>query len=364
MRKTRLARPLFLIAALGLCLAAGAKKNNVPQEKDMGAYLMVYHKDATHSLHAAISYDGYTFTALNNDEPIIGGDTIASQKGIRDPHIYRGPDGAFYIAMTDLHVFAQKAGFRDTEWERDGGKFGWGNNRALVLMKSYDLINWTHTNVRFDTLDPSLSDIGCVWAPETYYDEKEKKLMIYYTMRHGKQMNKIYYSYVNDDFNRVETLPKVLFTYPKEGKEAIDGDITYALGKYRLFYCAHDGKTGVKQATSDNLTGPWEFDDKLCDPERIGCEAPHVYKLIGQDKWILMYDIYRLNPHNFGFSETTDFKTFTNLGRFDEGKMKSTNFSEQKHGAVTWLTKEEAKRLEDYWKAHPVKYGHRIDLSK
>jgi hypothetical protein len=52
----------------------------------------------------------------------------------------RGPDNAFYMAMTDLHIFAQRERHRNTEWQRDGGKYGWGNNRALVLIKSTDLI--------------------------------------------------------------------------------------------------------------------------------------------------------------------------------------------------------------------------------
>ena len=66
-------------------------RNAVPQEKDMSAYLMVFHKDEDHGLHMAISPDGYTFTALNEGKPVIAGDTIAEQKGIRDPHIFRGP---------------------------------------------------------------------------------------------------------------------------------------------------------------------------------------------------------------------------------------------------------------------------------
>ena len=41
--------------------------------------------------------------------------------------------------MTDLHIFAQQKGLRNTEWERDGAKYGWGNNRGFVLMKSKDL---------------------------------------------------------------------------------------------------------------------------------------------------------------------------------------------------------------------------------
>lgn len=136
-------------------------KNAVPQEKDMSAYLMVFHKDETHGLYMAVSRDGYTFTAMNDGEPVIAGDTIAYQRGIRDPHIYRGPDGAFYLAMTDLHVFAKRDGYRETEWERDRNMYGWGNNYGLVLMKSWDLVNWKRANIRFDKLTAGLSEIGC-----------------------------------------------------------------------------------------------------------------------------------------------------------------------------------------------------------
>ena len=137
------------------------------------SYLMVYHKDQDHGLHMAISRDGYTWTALNNDKPVISGDTIAMQHGIRDPHIFRGPDGTFYLSMTDLHIYGQRDGLRKTEWERDGKKFGWGNNRGLVLMKSTDLINWTRTNLDFSKLlaqdDMNWQEVGCVWAPETVF---------------------------------------------------------------------------------------------------------------------------------------------------------------------------------------------------
>ena len=84
------------------------KKVGIPSEKDMAAYLMVYFKDDTHSLYMALSPDGYSFTDVNNGQPVIAGDSIALQRGIRDPHIMRGPDGAFYLAMTDLHIYARE----------------------------------------------------------------------------------------------------------------------------------------------------------------------------------------------------------------------------------------------------------------
>lgn len=323
--------------------------NAVPQEKDMSAYLMVFHKDESHGLYMAVSPDGYSFTDLNNDKPAIAGDTIALQKGIRDPHIFRGPNGAFYLAMTDLHIYAQKDGYRDTEWERNGSDYGWGNNRALVLMKSWDLIHWNRTNVRFDTLSAGLSEIGCVWAPEVTYDDEKGKLMIYFTMRFKNEANKLYYVYVNDAFDAIETMPQLLFEYPDEKVSAIDADITKVGDQYHMFYVSHDGQAGIKQAVSDKINRDYAYDARWYDPEEKACEAPNVWKRIGEDKWVLMYDVYGINPHNFGFSETSDFVNFTNLGRFNEGVMKTTNFTSPKHGAVIHITREEAEKLTKHW---------------
>ena len=174
----------WFLACFLMVLAACTPVKKQLTEEDMGAYLFVFFSDPTHSLFMATSYDGYTFTAVNDGNPVIGGDSIAEQRGIRDPHITRGPDGAFYLAMTDLHVFGKQVGIRDTQWERDGDAYGWGNNRGLVLMKSFDLINWTRSNVRVDKAFPErFGDIGCSWAPETVYDAHEGKMMIYFTMR-------------------------------------------------------------------------------------------------------------------------------------------------------------------------------------
>ena len=70
-------------------------------EGDFGGYIMVYFKDETQCAYMAVSRDGYTFTDLNRGEPIFNGELLAEQKGVRDPHMTRGPDGAFYLAMTE-----------------------------------------------------------------------------------------------------------------------------------------------------------------------------------------------------------------------------------------------------------------------
>ena len=96
-------------------------------------------------------------------------------------------------------------------------------------------------------------------------------------------------------------------------------------------------------------SGDYQYDARWYDPEATACEAPNVWKRIGEDKWVLMYDCYGQNVHNFGFIETSDFVTFKNLGQFNEGVMKTTNYTSPKHGAVIHLTKKEAERLENYW---------------
>ncbi len=340
----------LMLGILFLLMPFNLLQGQVPSEKDMGAYLFVFHQDATHSLYMATSRDGYTFTAVNNAQPVMGGDTLATQHGIRDPHVFRGPDGAFYLSMTDLNLRGQQMGFRKTRWERDEAQYGWGNNHGFVLMKSFDLIHWTRHVVHVDKEFPEL-EVGCAWAPETTYDPVKKKLMLYFTMRLGNGKTKLYYAYTDNAFTRLETKPEILFEYPNPNVQILDADIsTMPDGRYCLMYVAQEQPGGIRMAFSDHINKGYKYVDQWADTEPGACEAPNVWKRAGQNKWVLMYDVFSLNPHNFGFCETTDFKHFTNLGHFNDGVMKATNFASPKHGAIIPITTEEANLLETNWK--------------
>ena len=344
-------RTFLLILVAFITLSATAKPKRALTEKDMGAYLFTYFSDPTHGLFMAISYDGYTFTAVNNAEPIISGDSIAEQHGIRDPHIYRAPNGKFYIAMTDLHIFGKQKGIRTTQWERPEA-YGWGNNRGLVLMASDDLIHWTHHVARIDKLFPkTFGEIGCAWAPQTIWDPEVGKPMVYFTIRQqAGGRTKLYYSYADEAFTTLETEPQLLFEYPDTTIQVLDADICpMPDGRYFMTYVSQENPGGIKYMISDKINHFDDYHAEQIDTERSGCEAPNVWKRIGENKWVIMYDIYSVQPNNFGFVETSDFKTFTPLGRFGEGKMKMTNFVSPKHGSVIHITKAEAKRLEQYW---------------
>lgn len=319
----------------------------MPSESDLQCYLLVYFKDETHSIYFATSTNGYVFEDVNSAQPILLGKDLAEQKGVRDPHIMRGPDDAFYMSMTDLHVFGMRAGYRTTQWERPASEYEWGNNRGLVFMKSYDLIHWTHSIVRIDKLFPGFGDIGCAWAPETIFDPEKKKLMVYFTTRIRTGPNFMVYSYANDAFTTLETMPKQLFTYPKTNINTIDGDITRVGDKYHLFYCAHDHPGNLRHAASDKINEGYVYEPAKVDPENVGCEAPNLWRRHGTDTYVLMYDVFGAHPHNMGFSETTDFIHYKNIGRFNEGDspMKAINFSGPKHGAVMSITLEELQGL-------------------
>ncbi|MFB3776300.1 MAG: glycoside hydrolase family 43 protein [Bryobacteraceae bacterium] len=311
-------------------------------EKDMVGYLLVYFKDQTQSAYFAISRDGYTFTDVNDGQPVFDGTLLAEQKGVRDPHITRGPDGAFYLAMTDLHIFGQRAGFRATQWERPAEQYGWGNNRALVLMKSWDLIHWTHSNFRVDKAFPELGDLSASWAPQTIYDEPKGKMMVYFTIRFGPKICHLYYSYADDAFTRLETKPELL-----SDVEGIDGDIIKVGDRFHLHYVAD---AQVRHGVSRRINGGYQVETRRIDPETVSTEAPTVFKRLGSNTYVLMYDVYGARPNNMGFSETTDFVTYRDLGHFNQGVMKTTNFTGPKHGAVTYLTLDELKSVAAHWK--------------
>jgi len=327
---------------------AASPTTSVPPEASRDAYLLVYFKDETHGLYFATSRDGYSFTDVNGGNPVLPGRAVAAQQGIRDPHIMRGPDGAFYLTMTDLHIFAQREGLRTTQWERPEADYGWGNNRNLILMKSTDLLHWTHARVDIAKLFPAYRQAGSAWAPETIWDPKTRRMMVYFTTRIAAGPNFMVYSYADPAFRTLTAAPKKIFDYPNPKVNVIDADITRVGDRYHMFYVAHEKPGNIRQAVSTEINRGYVYDPRKVDPETKASEAPTLWRRHGTDKWVLMYDVFGVTPNNMGFSETTDFVTFRDLGHFNApgSPMKATNFTAPKHAAVMAITTEEATRLE------------------
>lgn len=230
MRKITLEITSFLLLLITSISAVNAQK--VIKEKDKVAYLFVYftgNNVEEESIHFAISQDGYNYLALNENKPVLDSRLISSTGGVRDPHILRGEDGhTFYMVATDMTSCK-----------------GWNSNRAMVLMKSKDLINWTSTVINIQKKYPGNDDLLRVWAPQTIFDQKAGKYMIYWAMKNGNNPDKIYYAYAKSDFTDFEGAPRQLF-FPSNGKSCIDADIILKDSVYHLFYKTEGNGNGIK----------------------------------------------------------------------------------------------------------------------
>lgn len=297
-------------------------------EKDFKAYLFTYFTGdpiGGEAIRFAISKDGYHYFALNNNQPVLNPKEISSTGGVRDPHILRTQDGhTFYMVATDMT--ADK---------------GWDSNRAMVLLKSKDLINWTSSVVNIQKHFEGHEDLKRVWAPQTIYDKEAGKYMVYFSMKHGEGSDIIYYAYVNEEFTELEDEPQQLF-FPSNEKSCIDGDIVKKDGIYHLFYKTEGHGNGIKHATSTNLTsGKWKEDYDYKQQTEQAVEGSAVFKLNNSDTFILMYDVYRKGKYQF--TKSTDLDNFTTI----DNEI-SMNFK-PRHGTVIPITRRELKRLMKKW---------------
>ena len=330
----------LLLAALvwGTPLQVSAAKKAATNNKFAG-YLFAYFEGSGNQqehLRFAISEDAKNWYALNDNQPVIASDSISTSGGIRDPHILRGEDGCYYIVATDMNTV----------------KNGWKDNPGIVLMKSKDLVNWTHSKIVLkEDYKEHFSDAYWVWAPQTIYDKKAKKYMIYFTLQRtgdGRKSMITYYAYANKDFTGFESEPKVLF---KAKYNCLDNDIIERNGVYHMFYKGNiknaEGKeiqNGIQQATAKNLKGPWKEDFKFIDAyadSKTGVEGSGVFKLNDKNEYVLMYDLYGSGRYEYQTSK--DLNTFST---------KPESFRKDffpRHGTVCSVTKDEMERLQQKW---------------
>lgn len=309
-------------------IACAASANAQVEDKDLSAYLFTYFTGNgidEEQIRFAVSMDGYHFYALNNNNPVIDSKVISSTGGVRDPHILRTEDGnAFYMVVTDMV----------------SGN-GWDSNRAMVLLKSNDLVNWDSSVINIQKRYPRQHDLKRVWAPQTIFDHEAGKYLVYWSMQHGNGPDIIYYAYANPEFTNFEGEPKPLFI-PADKKSCIDGDIVYKDGIYHLFYKTEGHGNGIRVATSESLTsGRWTEDPEYKQQTKEAVEGAGTFKLIGEDKYILMYDVYMKGKYQF--TETTDLKNFKVIDSDI-----SMNFH-PRHGTVIPITNAELRRLVTRW---------------
>ncbi|MBQ7442989.1 MAG: glycoside hydrolase family 43 protein [Bacteroidaceae bacterium] len=314
-----------LILTLTLAAATAATM----AAKKTTAYLFTYftgNAPEQEQICYAISYDGWSYTPLNNGKPVIASKNIALTGCVRDPHILRGKKGWFYQVVTDMK-----------------SSLGWSSNRGMVLMRSKDLINWEHHTIHFPERfkGTMFEHVTRVWAPQTIYDEKTGKYIVYFSILTDDgscPYDRVYWAYANKDFSDFEGEPKVLFDV---NNASIDTDIVQDdEGLYHIFFKTEGSKEkGIKQFIATDLldNSTWQLQDGWCQDTNKAVEGSGVFRL-HDGTWVLMYDCY--TSGHYQFCKSTDLKTFK---RVQDTETKGA-FT-PRHGTVIAITAKELKRL-------------------
>lgn len=269
---------------------------DIPAEKPDTAYLFAYflgNSPEQERLSYAVSTDGYHFKALNGGRAVWK--SGVGTECLRDPYIFKGEDGLYYMLATDMK-----------------SSLGWNSNRNLISAKSTDLVHWfDETLIEISGKYPLMMNADRAWAPQAIYDPEKGAYMIYYAARvPGRDDRTIMYYAYSRDMKTLDTEPALLFA-PANGNDAIDSDIIFRNGKYYMYYKNETNKR-IYLAEAEHASGPYR-EIKQVSEGNIGVEGPNIYKLNDSDKWVMMSDAY--GNGYYVMQETTDLENFKTVDR-------------------------------------------------
>ena len=263
-----------------------------------------FHEPADAGLRYVYSTDGLHWDS-------IPGTWLAPRLGaniMRDPSIWRGPDGTYHLVWT----------------------IAWKGDTGIGYASSKDLIHWSEQK-RIPVMD-NVKNTHSVWAPELFYDDVKRQYMIIFTAlvndgtctgrrnEHG-DYHRMYYV-TTRDFNTFSK-PKLFYD---AGYSCIDG-VVVKRGEADYVLVAKDNRkanSNLRVAFSKTAEGP--YTNPLSRPfTGIFAEGPSVYK--SGDTYYICYDLYR--RHIYGASTTKDFIHFndvTDIAHFPKGHKHGTVF--------------------------------------
>ena len=316
-----------LLAALAVMFAALYRNGSFhfaePAVSTQGRYLFCYftgNEPEQERIHFAVSEDGYHFTPLNGNRPVLT-QTLGTGCA-RDPYLFRGEDGAYYILATDMK-----------------SENGWNSNHAIITWRSEDLIHWTDETLIDLRAFPQTKSADRVWAPQAIFDPDRGEYMIYWSNHNaqGDDPNTVLWYAYSKDLRSLTTEPQVLFR-PASGQDGIDGDIVERQGVYYLYY-KDEAEKCIRYATADQLTGPYqEPEENQVSLSRKDVEGNFLYRINGTDTYVLMMDEY--SDGTYFLQQTEDMVHFQKLRRRDY----SLDF-QPRHGSVLSIEEAEYQRL-------------------
>lgn len=293
-------------------------------ESKGGKYLMAYftgNEPKQERIRFAVSEDGYDFTPLNGNEPIIT-QTLGT-KSARDPYIFKAQDDGYYILATDMK-----------------SEDGWSSNHRLIVWHSYDLLDWTEVGL-IDMKEYGLPDTVRAWAPQAIWDKSENAYMLYWANCENSEENGwsgtvMWYAYTTD-FRTLTTTPQILFA-PESGKDAIDADIIEKDGVFYMYY-KDENESKICYATAAKPSGPYvEPKDPVVSVFYTNVEGNFIYNISGTDSYVMMLDCY--SDGKFVLQQTEDMTSFKRV----DPKCYDFDFS-PRHGSVIHISDAEYDAL-------------------
>ncbi|WP_240628054.1 glycoside hydrolase family 43 protein [Terrimonas sp.] len=270
-------------------------------------------------LHLAYSRDGYSFTALNNDQSFLKPE-LSKDKLMRDPCIIRGADGLFHMVWT-------------VSW----------HDRGIGYASSPDLKNWSR-QLYIPVMEHEPGALN-TWAPEIIYDKKHKQYVIYWATSipgrfpetdssgDGSFNHRMYYITTKN----FKTFSKAALLLDP-GFNVIDATIQPGGNGYVMFLKDETkrprAEKNLKIAFSRNVAGKY---GKASSPitGNYWAEGPTVIKING--KWVVYFDKYM--DHKYGAVTSADLKNWEDISgkiSFPEGT---------RHGTVFAITQNEFEQI-------------------
>lgn len=290
-------------------------------------------------VYFAISRDGYNYNQLNGGKPIIT--CTDGEMGCRDIEVVRLKKGGFVIVATDLCIVNRMDENYNVDWEN----INHNGSKSLSMWFSPDLTSFSPQRVMYMGRD----DLGCLWAPEVYYDEENEEYLIHFssTVKEDdyKQMS-IYCSKTKDFISF--TKPELFF---KADSNILDSHIVKIGDTYHFFYKHANRPSGNMHETSEKLYGPYKhdeaFDKYIAQFEKPGSYEAPTTCVLPDGKWCLLLDFFGCEKEKMGYVPFLSEKA--GEADFREAKEKFSFPYGFKHGHPVEITDEEYDRLAEFY---------------